>query len=109
DIRKALDSALASYGASMAGLYPRYAAQLLFSGGRFRLPAPAFAADLEQWPRAAYDSLSLGQASTRYFTTLPPLTFGILKLSGSAVDWPQLRTTGITGITRVHAGADSSV
>lgn len=108
--RDGLETAFAHYGQSMAKLYPDYSAQLLFSGRRFPPPARLFSPDMPLWPDAAVDSVDMAQAGPFKLISLPALTFGILKVKwGAKARTRILQAKGVTGITRVYTGADSSL
>jgi hypothetical protein len=108
-----LESAFAYYGTSMSSLYPDYAWQLLFAGNRFTGPDTLFTPDMPIWPAIALDSLDLSGDSPNRVITVPSLTFTVLKVKwnpGSPQAVPRILQAKVAkGITRIHAGASSSV
>jgi hypothetical protein len=111
-----LKSAFAQYGKTMAGLYSEYAAENFFAGERFAAPATAtwstggfYSEDFPKWPDIAYDSVDLGGESFR-FKTLLPLTFAVLKVKGGgSAPTRLLQVKTATGLTKIHAGPNSSM
>jgi hypothetical protein len=109
-LKDGLETAFAKYGKSMAVLYPDYAVQLLFSGKRFRPPFPLFSPDMALWPNVSMDSVDLAEATPNRVISLPALTFGVLKVKwGVKAKIRTLQAQVATGISRVHANADTSI
>ncbi len=106
----ALASTCAKYGKAFPALYSDYAAQLLFSGSRFHPPGALFAADIPLWPDLAIDSVDMTDAIPDRLIRLPAVTFIVLKVKWDAKSIVKhVMARGPTGITRIHADADSSV
>ncbi|HKP95705.1 MAG TPA: hypothetical protein VJ385_08105 [Fibrobacteria bacterium] len=108
-LKDGLETAFGKYGKTMAALYPDYAAQLLFSGKRFKPPGGLFSPDMARWPDVTFDSVDLSAADPRKSITLPALTFGILKVKwGPRAATRILQAKVASGISRIHADAGGS-
>ncbi|MDB5049364.1 MAG: hypothetical protein JWO30_2435 [Fibrobacteres bacterium] len=108
-LKDGLETAFAKYGQSMASLYPDYAAQLLFSGARFKPSGTLFSPDMARWPDVSLDSVDMTAANLHKIITLPALTFGILKVKwGPNAAARLLQAKVASGISRIHAGPGGS-
>jgi hypothetical protein len=115
-LQDALETAFASYGKTMAGLYSEYAAENFFAGTRFAAPDPAgwstggfYSGDFPKWPDIAYDSVDLASQPDRAIT-LPPLTFAVLKVKGGgSAPARRIQAKVATGFVRIQIGPDSSL
>ncbi len=109
-LKDGLETAFAKYGKSMANLYPDYVSQVFFAGKRFHPPGPVFSPDIALWPNLSLDSVDLTSPSANRVITVPTLTFAVIKVKGGATGVPRiLQAVGITGMSRIHATADTSV
>ena len=109
-LRNGLEFAFSKYGKTMADLYPDYAAQLLFSGTRFHRPTGLFSPDMPLWTDLATDSLDMSDTSPYRLFNLPATTFVVLKVAWSEkAVLKVLQAKGISGITRIHADADTAI
>ncbi|MDB5106897.1 MAG: hypothetical protein JWP91_4586 [Fibrobacteres bacterium] len=109
-LKDGLETAFAKYGQSMATLYPDYASQVFFAGKRFRPPGPSFTSDIPLWPNISMDSVDLSSAAADRVITLPVLTFGVLKVKWGPKAYARtLQAKVASGITRIHASADTSI
>lgn len=115
-LQDAMSTAFAQYGKTMAGLYPEYSAENFFAGTRFAAPPPdtwstggLYSDDFPKWPGIAIDTVDLSSDPYRVIT-LPPLTFGVLAVTHAAgAPARVLQAKVASGLTRIHAGADTSI
>ena len=109
-LKDGLETAFARYGKSMASLYPDYVSQVFFAGKRFQSPGSLFSPDIPLWPDVSLDSVDLSAVSVSRVITVPTLTFAVLKVKwGAKAVSRTLQAKLVSGITRIHADAATSV